>query len=172
MTTRPWPCWPTWPTAAASARPAAWSGSAPTRWPATPCAPAATPARGTTSWWAFPPSTREVQLDEKWAFVGKKQEHCDPDDPADWFCGDPWDHVALDPASRLVLEALHRLMANRTTFVIAHHLYTIQRAHRIMVLDQGRISEWGTHEQLLERNERYAKLYHTQFHRVPQGATG
>ena len=34
-------------------------------------------------WRLFPPRTREVQLDEKWAFVGKKQAHCDPDDPAD-----------------------------------------------------------------------------------------
>jgi len=47
-----------------------------------------------------------VQLDEKWAFVGKKQKHCDPDDRADWFCGDQWDHVALDPDSRFVLEVV------------------------------------------------------------------
>ena len=47
-----------------------------------------------------------MQLDEKWAFVGKKQKHCNPDDPADWFCGDQWDHVALDPDSRLVLEVV------------------------------------------------------------------
>jgi len=45
-----------------------------------------------------------VQLDEKWSFVGKKQKHCDPDREADWFKGDVWDHVALDPDSRLVLE--------------------------------------------------------------------
>jgi hypothetical protein len=45
-----------------------------------------------------------VQLDEKWSFVGKKQKHCDPARQADWFRGDQWDHVALDPDSRLVLE--------------------------------------------------------------------
>ena len=56
-----------------------------------------------TSWWRFPPTTREVQFDEKWSFVNKKQEHCDPDDPADDHHGDWWDHVALDPESRLVL---------------------------------------------------------------------
>ncbi len=38
----------------------------------------------TTSSWPFPPRTREVQLDEKWSFVYKKQENCDPLDPADW----------------------------------------------------------------------------------------
>ena len=58
------------------------------------------------NWWAFPPSTTTVQLDEKQAFVGKKQKNCSPDDPADGFCGDPWDHVALDADSRLVLEAV------------------------------------------------------------------
>src|SRR4051812_34332070 len=55
------------------------------------------------SWWLFPPDTREVQFDEKWSFVFEKQEHCDPDDPADDQHGDWWDHVALDPESRLVL---------------------------------------------------------------------
>jgi hypothetical protein len=44
-----------------------------------------------------------VQLDEKWSFVGKKERHCDPADEADWFRGDQWDHVALDPDHRLVL---------------------------------------------------------------------
>jgi hypothetical protein len=47
-----------------------------------------------------------VQLDEKWSFVAKKQKHCDPARQADWFCGDQWDHVALDPDSRLVLEVV------------------------------------------------------------------
>jgi IS1 family transposase len=64
---------------------------------------ASTPANSTTSWSLFPPNTREVQLDEKWSFVFKKQEHCDPDDPADANRGDYWDHVALDAETRLVL---------------------------------------------------------------------
>ena len=55
------------------------------------------------SWWRFPPNTREVQFDETWSFVFKKPEHCDPEDPADDHHGDWWDHVALDPESRLVL---------------------------------------------------------------------
>jgi IS1 family transposase len=56
--------------------------------------------------WPFPPNTHEVQLDEKWSFVGKKQKNGDPDSEEDWFCGDQWDHVAFDPDSRLVLEVL------------------------------------------------------------------
>jgi hypothetical protein len=44
-----------------------------------------------------------VQFDEKWSFVFKKQEHCDPDHPADDHHGDWWDHVAIDAESRLVL---------------------------------------------------------------------
>src|SRR4051812_246799 len=55
------------------------------------------------SWWLFPPNTREVQFDEKWSFVFEKQAHCDPTDPADDQHGDWWNHVALDPESRLVL---------------------------------------------------------------------
>jgi IS1 family transposase len=56
-----------------------------------------------TSSWLFPPRTSEVQFDEKWAFVGKKQKNCDPNDPAEAQCGDYWDFVAFDPEHRLVL---------------------------------------------------------------------
>ncbi len=45
-------------------------------------------------------------MDEKWAFVGKKQRRCDDDNPADDRLGDCWDHVALDPAHRLVLSVV------------------------------------------------------------------
>jgi IS1 family transposase len=68
-----------------------------------PSAPATTPTSCTTSWWAFPPDTREVEFDEKWAFVGKKEKHCNRDDPGDDFQGDCWDHVAFDPEHRLVV---------------------------------------------------------------------
>jgi IS1 family transposase len=57
----------------------------------------------TTSSWPFPPETREIQLDEMWSFVAKKQKNCDPADPADDHKGDWWDHVAYDPEHRLVL---------------------------------------------------------------------
>ena len=56
-----------------------------------------------TSSWLFPPATREIQFDEKWAFVGKKQKDCDPNDPDDAQCGDYWDFLAFDPEHRLVL---------------------------------------------------------------------
>jgi IS1 family transposase len=59
-----------------------------------------------TNWWLFPPQTREVQFDEKWAFVGKKEKHCDPGDPADAHQGDNWDHVAFDPEHRLVVSVV------------------------------------------------------------------
>ena len=51
------------------------------RGPLQPAAGRARPASSTTSSWLFPPRTREVQFDEKWSFVFKKQEHCDPDRP-------------------------------------------------------------------------------------------
>jgi IS1 family transposase len=59
-----------------------------------------------TNWWLFPPVTQEVQMDEKWSFVSKKQENCDGDNPADGERGDCWDHVAIDAESRLVLSVV------------------------------------------------------------------
>lgn len=56
--------------------------------------------------WLFPPATREVQFDEKWSFVAKKEKHCDRVNPEDDRCGDCWDYVALDPEHRLVVSAL------------------------------------------------------------------
>jgi IS1 family transposase len=61
------------------------------------------PWRPTTSWSPFPPRTRQAQFDEKWAFVAKKEAHCDRGDPADDNKGDYWDHVAFDPEHRLVV---------------------------------------------------------------------
>ena len=60
----------------------------------------------TTKSWLFPPQTREVQFDEKWSFGGKKEKHCDPNDPDDERQGDNWDHVALDPEHRLVVSVI------------------------------------------------------------------
>jgi ABC-type multidrug transport system fused ATPase/permease subunit len=59
-------------------------------------------------------------------------------------------------------------MENRTTLVIAHRLSTVEHADQIVVLDAGCIVEQGTHAELLERNGKYAALYHLQF-REPAG---
>jgi subfamily B ATP-binding cassette protein MsbA len=60
--------------------------------------------------------------------------------------------------------ALEELMKGRTTFIIAHRLSTIKKAHRIIVLSEGKIVEEGTHRELLARKGEYYKLYTTQFH--------
>jgi subfamily B ATP-binding cassette protein MsbA len=71
---------------------------------------------------------------------------------------------ALDSESEeLIQEALVELMKGRTNLVIAHRLSTILGADRIAVMEQGRILDIGPHEELLERNAQYAKLYNTQF---------
>ncbi len=71
---------------------------------------------------------------------------------------------ALDTESeRLVQEALETLMADRTVLVIAHRLSTIINANKIVVLDEGRISEEGTHKELLRLGRHYKSLYDNQF---------
>ncbi|PYU21674.1 MAG: multidrug ABC transporter ATP-binding protein, partial [Acidobacteria bacterium] len=70
----------------------------------------------------------------------------------------------LDSESELLVQkALANLMTERTVFVIAHRLSTIRRADKIVVLDDGIISEIGTHQELLTRSGTYARLYELQF---------
>jgi ATP-binding cassette subfamily B protein len=68
----------------------------------------------------------------------------------------------------MVQAALEAAMKNRTTLVIAHRLATVQRADRILVLDQGRIVEQGSHAELVAQGGLYAKLAAMQF--APEGA--
>jgi len=71
---------------------------------------------------------------------------------------------ALDSESEaLVQEALERLTADRTVFIIAHRLATVRRADRILVLEKGQIIESGTHAELLAHRSRYAQFYAQQF---------
>ncbi len=71
---------------------------------------------------------------------------------------------SLDTESEyMVQQALANLMKGRTTFVIAHRLSTVQNAHRIVVIEQGRIVEMDRHEELLKANGVYRRLYQMQF---------
>jgi subfamily B ATP-binding cassette protein MsbA len=70
---------------------------------------------------------------------------------------------------------MERLLAGRTTLIIAHRLSTVRRADRLVVLDHGRIVEEGSHSELLARGGLYARLYQHQFREgdllVETGAT-
>ena len=77
----------------------------------------------------------------------------------------------LDSESEAAVQhALDTALAGRTSLVIAHRLSTIRRADQILVVDDGRIVESGTHDQLLARNGRYADLYRTQFAQGERGS--
>ena len=78
---------------------------------------------------------------------------------------------ALDNESEeAVQESLERLAADRTTIIIAHRLSTIKNADRIATVEDGRVVEHGTHEELLARGGIYARYYRMQFEGVRTGA--
>lgn len=71
--------------------------------------------------------------------------------------------ASLDPESEAAIQqAISRLIRGKTVIVIAHRLRTIRNADKIIVLDQGRVAEEGTHESLLEKNGLYKKLFNIQ----------
>ncbi len=79
---------------------------------------------------------------------------------------------ALDSESEaLVQEALERVMQNRTVFIIAHRLSSVRRADCILVLEQGRVVEAGTHTSLLSQEGRYARFYAQQFYSTDEGGS-
>ena len=78
---------------------------------------------------------------------------------------------SLDAESeRLVQEALESLMQNRTTIIIAHRLATVLKAQRIVVMDQGKIQDIGSHAELVEKNSLYARLAELQFRSAEEDA--
>lgn len=78
--------------------------------------------------------------------------------------------ASVDTATESAIhEALHEVMEGRTTFIVAQRLSSVQRADRILVLDNGRIVEEGTHKELFERGGFFRKLYRMQQSAVPGG---
>jgi len=79
-----------------------------------------------------------VQFDEKWAFVGKKEKHCDPGEPGDIKQGDHWDHVALDPEHRLVVSVVpgKRTAENVEKLVQAFKARTGSRSMNLITSDE------------------------------------
>jgi len=93
------------------------------------------PSNSTRNSWLFPPTTQEVQFDEKWAFVGRKEKHCQP---GDLRRGDCWDHTAIDPESRLVVSVV---VGKRTAETVAavvqdFHRRTGGRVMRLITSDE------------------------------------
>jgi ATP-binding cassette subfamily B protein len=66
-------------------------------------------------------------------------------------------------SERLIQQGIKRLLEGRTAVIVAHRLSTIRDADRIMVVHKGRIVESGTHQELLDQDGQYAKLYRIQF---------
>ena len=99
-------------------------------------------------------ATAKARLEETLAELQARLAHleADLDEPAD-----------PDSGERAVQQALERLMRGRTTLVIAHRLATVLKADRIVVMDEGRVVEEGTHHELVGRGGLYSRLAALQF---------
>jgi IS1 family transposase len=100
--------------------------------------PANTPNNFTTNSLLFPPQSEEIQFDEKWDFVYKKEKHCDENNPADAHRGDNWDHVALDAEHKLVLQVVNgkRTLKNTRRLVHLTAKRLKHRAPRLITSDE------------------------------------
>jgi ATP-binding cassette, subfamily B, bacterial len=124
------------------------------------------------------PDGYETELGERGAQLsgGERQRIC----VARAFIKDAPILILDEPTSSIdskteavILDSLDRLMAGRTSFMIAHRLSTVRHADKIVVIDRGRIVEQGTHDELLERNGLYHQLHDAQTrgrHRAPRHA--
>jgi IS1 family transposase len=94
------------------------------------------PTTSITRRWLFPPRTREVQFDEKWSFVAKKEGHRAPGDAPEW--GDAWDHTAVDPEHRLLLAVVpgKRTLENCRRIVGEVQRQTAGRADLLLTSDE------------------------------------
>ena len=95
---------------------------------------------------AFSPNTQEIQFDEKWRFVRKKEKHGDADNPADARCGDNWDHVSLDAETKLVLQVVNgkRTKKNMKRLVRKTAKYLKNKLPRLITSD-----EWQAYERAI-----------------------
>lgn len=96
------------------------------------------PSKCTTNRSPFPPRTRELRFDEKWAFVNRKQKKCDPSSPDDLNRGDYWDHIAYDPEHRLVLAVApgQRSVENTEAIVAGAKRRTGDRVMNLITSDE------------------------------------
>jgi IS1 family transposase len=101
-----------------------------------------------THWWAFPPNTHNVQFDEPWSFVGKKQKHCNLSKAEDDLQGDHWDHVAFDPDHRLVASLVcgQRTEDHTLLLVVDFHQRTGGRLMDLMTSDEYPLYASAIHE--------------------------